>query len=250
MGAWDEAEGWMSGLLSEIYGVMKPLVNPLVEKWDSVVGEPEAVNDVAAQWRGMSESLTNLATFQRQAAAATDGGWQGEAHDAYLAKVEEVAEAIKSMAGQVKEVAGFLDSAAEEVRNVEQLVKDLVFELIEWAAISLAVGAAGAIFTFGASAAAGAAAAAAKAGVTGAKIASLLSKVATALKKIAALIKAYQAWVKALGFKKAFAFKAAVQTPLVKAVTGLDAKWRDPATDLGEIHFGVNIPAPLDGGRV
>ncbi|WP_114424424.1 WXG100 family type VII secretion target [Nocardioides houyundeii] len=250
MGAWDEAEGWMSGLLSEIYGVMKPLVNPLVEKWDSVVGQPEAVNDVAAQWRGMSESLSNLASYQRQAVAALDGGWQGEAQEAYLAKVQEVAEAISSMAGQVKGVAGFLDSAATEVRNVEQLVKELIFELIEWAAISLAVGAAGAIFTFGASAAAGAAAAAAKAGVTGAKIATLLTKVATALKNIAAMIKSYQAWVKALGFKKAFAFKATVQTPLVKAVTGLDAKWRDPLFDLGEIHFDKNMPAPIDGGRV
>lgn len=250
MGAWDEAEGWMSGLLGEIYSVLKPLVNPLVEKWDSVVGQPESVNQVAAEWRGMSESLTNLAAFQKESAAATASGWEGLAHDAYVEKVQEVAAAISEMADQVKGVAGFLDQAAEEVRNVEQLVKELIFELIEWAAVSLAVGAAGAIFTLGASVAAGAAAAAARAGVTGAKIANLLRKVEAALRKIRAMIKAYQTWLKSLAFKKRLAFKAAVQTPLVKAVTGLDANWKDPAIDLGEIGSGVDIPGYVDGGRV
>ncbi|GHJ59532.1 hypothetical protein NOK12_20500 [Nocardioides sp. OK12] len=250
MGAWDEVEGWMGGLMGEIYSIMKPLVNPLVEQWESITGDPDSVHQVAAEWRGMAASLDSLARFETDGLAATQGGWTGLAHDSYSAAITDLASTIRDIASQVGEVGGFLDQAATEVRETQQLIRDLVFELVEWAAISLAVSAAGAIFTLGASVAAGAASAAARAAITAGKIATLLRKVEAALRRIQAMIAAYRTWLKGLSFAQRFAFKAAVEKPLVRAVTGLDGNYKDPAIDLGEVYTGYDLPAPLDGGRV
>ena len=237
-------EEWMSGFLDAIYSVMKPLLNPLVDKWDSVTGDSQAVYDTSAKWRGMAEGMRNIAEFEIDGGDATTDGWQGLSGTAYRSAVTEMAGYLEDIAEQMDGVSGFLDQAAEEVYNAEQLCRQLIYELVEWAAITLAVSAAGAIVTFGASAAAGAAAAAAKAGVTGVKIANLLRKVATALKKVADAIKAYKAFLKGLGFKKKFLFKASVEKPIIRAITQLDGDYKGPAFGLGNIKYNYGNPAP------
>ncbi|KRF37676.1 WXG100 family type VII secretion target [Nocardioides sp. Soil805] len=239
-----KTEEWMSGFLDAIYSIMKPLLNPLVDKWDSVTGDAQAVYDTSGKWKGMAESMRAISQYEVDAADLTSDGWRGLSGESYRAAVAELADYMDQIAGQMDGVSGFLDQAAEEVHNAEQLCQQLVYELVEWAAISLAVSAAGAVFTFGASAAAGAAAAAAKAGVTGAKIANLLRKVAAALKKVAAAIKAYKAWLKTLSFKQKFLFKAAVEKPIVRAITQLDGDYKGPLYGLGNIKYNYGNDAP------
>lgn len=237
-----EAEQWLSGLADAIYGVMKPLVSPLVDRWNSITGDADLVHDTAGKWQAMADGMRNVATYERTAADATLEGWIGLSGDAYRSYVHHIADQMDEIAGQMKGVRGFLDSAAKEVQEVEDLCRDLIYELIEWAALSLVIGAVGAIVTFGASAAAGAAVAAGKAGTTGAKIANLLRKVAVALKRIAELIKAYQRWVKKLPFKWKMLYKAGVQKPLLKAATDLDGDFKTPLIGLAEVKYDITVP--------
>jgi uncharacterized protein YukE len=241
---WAEAEGWMSGLLGGVYSVMKPLVDPLVEKWDSITGDDASVHATADRWHGMAEDLRAVAIGARESASATDAAWAGLAHDAFGAAAAELADQIEAIAGQVEGVSGFLREAAEEVKHAEDLIRELIWELVEWAAVTLAVSAATAIVTLGASAVAGAATAAAKAGVTGAKIANLLSKVAAVLARIRDALRAYKGFLKGLDFKKRFVFRAAVEKPIVRHLTGLDGNWKVPAYELGSVHYNYGEDPP------
>ena len=241
---WAEAEGWMSGLIGGVYSLMKPLVDPLVEKWDSVTGDDAAVHATADRWYAMAADLRDVATGERGSASATDAAWAGLAHDTFRAAAGELADQIDDIAAQVESVGGFLREAAEEVRNAEELIRELIWELVEWAAITLAVSAATAIVTLGASAVAGAATAAAKAGVTAGRIANLLSKVAAVLGRIRDALRAYKAFLKGLDFKKRFVFRAAVEKPIVRHLTGLDGNWKVPAYELANVryHYGEDPP--------
>ncbi|WP_203337767.1 WXG100 family type VII secretion target [Nocardioides limicola] len=237
-----QTESWMSGLLGDIYALMKPLVNPLVEKWESVIGDADSVHATADQWREMARQMRHVGDLQRDCSAQTSTGWEGHAQDAFSVAVNDLAGQIDEIAEQMTNVGGFLDEASGEVRQAEQLIKDLIWELIQWAIISLAVSAALAIVTLGASAVAGAATAASKAGVTGVKIANLLTKVAAALNRIKASLKAYQAFVKGLGFKKKFLWKALIEKPIVRQVTGLEGNFKRPAWELTKLRLGYEPP--------
>ena len=234
-----KTEEWMSGFVDAIYSLMKPLLRPLVDKWDSVTGDAQAVYDTAGKWQGMAADMRGIATYQRDCAALTTDGWIGLSGEAYRAAVDEIATAMDDIAVQMDGVDGFLQDAARQVHEAEQLCQELVYELVEWAALSLAVSAATAIVTLGASAAAGAAAAAAKAGVTGVKIANLLRKLAAALKKVAAALKTYKAWVKQQKFVVKQIVKRGVERPLVKAITGLDGDYKGPALDLLDVKYDL-----------
>lgn len=238
-----KTEEWMSGFADMIYSLMKPLLRPLTDKWDSVTGDAQAVYDTAGKWSGMAENMRGIALFQRDAATATTDGWTGLSGDAYRAAVDELATSMEDIGKQMDGVKGFLDDAATQVQEAEQLCQDLVYELVEWAALTLAVSAATAIVTLGASAAAGAAAAAAKAGVTGVKIANALRKLATALRKIAAAIKAYKAWLKGQKFLVKQIVKRGVERPLLKAATGLDGDFKTPVLSLLDVKYDLpNVP--------
>jgi uncharacterized protein YukE len=241
---WAEAEGWMSGLVGGVYSLMRPLVDPLVEKWDSITGDDASVHATADRWRTMSQSLREVSTGARASAASTDATWAGLAHDAFTAAAADLATQIDDIAAQFDGVSGFLREAAEEVRNAEELVRELIWELVEWAAITLAVSAATAIVTLGASAVAGAATAAAKAGVTGAKIAQLLSRVATVLARVRDALRAYKAFLKGLDFKKRFVFRAVVEKPIVRHLSGLDGNWKVPAYELANVHYNYGEEPP------
>lgn len=241
-----KAEQMLSGFVDMVYDILKPLMNPLVDKWDQVTGDAQAVYDTAGKWRGMAETMRSVSTFEGQSAAATVDGWRGLSGNAYRESVQELADFMDEIAGQMDGVSGLLESASQQVQEAENLCQDLIYELVEWAAVSLAISAAGAVITLGASAAAGAAAAAAKAGVTGAKIANLLRKVAAALKKVKAAIEAYKAWLKGEKLVFKILWKTGVQAPIVKAITGLDANFKDPALALADTRM-PGIPGQHTG---
>jgi uncharacterized protein YukE len=231
-----DAEAQLGALGDEIGAVLRPLLTPLLEKWEWVTGDDEQVHETARRWRAMSEALIQVAEDQRAASDRVVGGWEGCAHRAFDDAVEQVVRDLKEVSVRTSEVADLLDQAAVAVRAAEQVVGDLVRELIEWAAVSLAVSAAGAVVTLGASAAAGAAAAAAKAGIVGARIATQLGKLAVELRRIQLLLGVYQSWVTSLSFGQR-RLVSLVEGTVVKQVSGADADWQSPAIDLAHIRL-------------
>lgn len=195
-----DIEAQLGALGEEIAGVMRPLLAPLLEKWEWVTGDDEQVHETAQLWRAMSDALTQVADDQRATSDRVGGEWEGWAQQAFDDAVDEVVRDLTEVAGRTSDVADLLDQAAVAVRETERIVADLIRGLIEWAAIALVISAAGAIVTLGASAAAGAAAAAARAGVVGARIAAQLGRLGLELRRIQLVLGVYQSWVKSLTF--------------------------------------------------
>jgi uncharacterized protein YukE len=229
-----DLEAQLGALGGEIAAVMRPLLAPLLEKWEWVTGDDEQVHETARRWRAMSEAVSLVAGGEQAAAARVVGEWEGAAHTSFDEAVEEVVRDLKEIAVRTSDVADLLDQAAVAVRRAEQIVRELIRELIEWAALSLAISAAGAIIPLGASAAAGAAAAAAKAGIVGARIAAQLSQLALELRRIQLLLGVYQSWITSLGFVQK-RLVSMVQGIVVKGVTPLDGNWKPPVRDLAGI---------------
>lgn len=229
-----DLEAQLGALGGEIACVLRPLLAPLLEKWEWVTGDDEQVHETARRWRAMSEAVSQVAFDEQASVARVVGEWEGLAQRSFDDAVDQVVRDLKEVAVRTSDVADLLDEAAVAVRRAEQIVRDLIRELIEWAAISLAVSAAGAIITLGASAAAGAAAAAAKAGIVGAKIAAQLSQLALELRRIQLLLGVYESWVKSLGFLQK-RLVSTVQAIVVKSVAPIDGNWKPPALTLAQI---------------
>ena len=229
-----DLEAQLGALGGEVAAVMRPLLAPLLEKWEWVTGDDEQVHETARRWRVMSEALTQVAFDEHESLARVAPDWEGLAQRSFDDAVEEVVRDLKEVADRTGDVADLLDEAAAAVRRTEQIVRDLIRELIEWAALSLAVSAAGAIITLGASAAAGAAAAAAKAGIVGARIAAQLGQPALELRRIQLVLGVYQSWVKSLDFAKK-RLVAVVQGIVVKGVAPIDGNWKPPAISLAQV---------------
>ncbi|WP_310528285.1 hypothetical protein, partial [Nocardioides sp.] len=226
-----DLEAQLGALGGEIAGILSQLLAPLLAKWEWLTGDDDQVHQTARRWRAMSEAVSHVAHDERAASARVVDEWEGAAKRAFDDAVGELVRDLEEIAVRTAEVADLLDEAALAVRHAEQLVRDLIRELIEWAALSLAVSAAGAIITLGASAAAGAAAAAAKAGIVGARIAARLSQLALELRRIQLALGVYQSWISSLSFAQK-RLVSTVQGIVVKGVTPLDAAWKRPALDL------------------
>lgn len=219
LSVWDKINGWMSPLAGAVDAILRPLVQPLADQFDTITGNAESVRGTAEKWREMARKVRAVGDFQASLASGTTPGWQGESQEAFQGLISQLVGEIEAMGQQFDDVGEFLDDAAMEVEIAEQAVEDIIRELIEWALLSLAVGVALAVVSFGVSAAAGAAAAAAKAAVAGSKIAMILAKVAQAL---AALSKALKA-LKAMKGLQGMVARGLLVKPLVQPLTGLSA---------------------------
>jgi hypothetical protein len=197
-----ESVALLGSLPAEVQAVIRPLVQPLLEQWDSLVGDHEAVHEAAERWRAMGRHVDDLGRRQHRAIGDTEQGWVGLAQRGWAASAAEVGTGLEDLAGRSLDVGACLDEAAAAVRETERLVRDLVRELVEWAALTLAVSAVTGLVTLGASTLAGAATAAARAAVTGSRIASLLTRLAAVLRHIQQRVDAYRAWVEGLLFAR------------------------------------------------
>ena len=63
--------------------MLRPLVAPLLEKWEWVTGDDEQVHETARRWRAMSEAVSQVADDEQAAAARVVGEWEGLAQQAF-----------------------------------------------------------------------------------------------------------------------------------------------------------------------
>jgi uncharacterized protein YukE len=218
---WDKINSWMAPLSGMVDNLMRPLVQPLADQFDSITGDSESVKATAEKWRAMADKVKALGEFQTSIATTVAGSWDGQSSEAFQQTVAKLVDEIEAMESHFDDVAEFLDDAAMEVKVAEDAVEAIIRELIEWALLTLAVSAALSIVTLGASAVAGAGAAAARAAVAGSKIATILTKVAQALEALAKALKALKAMKGLQGFAARALVKTVVLKPVVSAGTGL-----------------------------
>lgn len=223
---WDKINGWMAPLDGMVDALLRPLVQPLADMFDSVTGDSAEVRSTAQRWRDLGTTIDRLAQHHRDVIAPIAGGWEGDAHDAFQASMRELLVAVDQLADGTRETAEFLEDAAMEVELAEEMVATIIRELIEWALLTLAVSAALSLVTLGASAVAGGAAAAAQAAVAGSRIASVLARIASLLQRLATMLRSVQAMsmFSREGFLiKTLLVKGVILKPVVSTVTGLSA---------------------------
>ncbi len=248
-----ESVALLAGLPVEVREILRPVVQPLLEHWDSLVGDHEAVREAADRWRSMGHHLDDLGHRQHRTVEDTAGGWVGLAAVSWAGAGAEVGRELEQLADRSLDVGDCLDEAASAVHETERLVRDLVRELLEWAALTLAVSAVTGLVTLGASTLAGAASAAARAAVTGSRIVALVQRLATVLRRIQDRVDAYRAWVQGLSALRRTVLEraeqqvvsAVVKKPLRGATseaTGMDGQVRRPLESL--------VGAPLREPRV
>ncbi|UUZ61168.1 WXG100 family type VII secretion target [Nocardioides sp. B-3] len=151
-----ESLALLGSLPGPVQEIIRPLVEPLLARWDALVGDDDAVHESAARWRGLADHLHELGRQQVRTVEDSDAAWLGLAQRSFADAAADVAVELEELARRATDVGACLDEAAVAVRTTEQLVRDPVRELLEWAALSLTVSAATALVTLGASAIAGA----------------------------------------------------------------------------------------------
>ncbi|WP_107766093.1 WXG100 family type VII secretion target [Nocardioides terrigena] len=238
-----ESVALLAALPGEVRDIVRPLVQPLLDQWDSLVGDHEAVREAADRWRSMGRHLDDLGHRQHRTVEDTGVGWVGLAAGSWTVAGVEVGRGLEELADRSLDVGDCLDEAASAVHETERLVRDLVRELLEWAALTLAVSAVTGLVTLGASTLAGAASAAAKAAVTGSRIAALVQRLAGVLRRIQDRVDAYRDWVQGLSIVRRTVVERAeqqvvsvvVKKPLrgtISEATGMDGQVRRPLESL------------------
>lgn len=218
---WEKINGWMGPLSGAVDDLMRPLVQPLADQFDSITGDSAEVRSTAERWRSLQTRTRALADFERDVVARAVDGWEGDASRAFQSRLTELAQQIDDVGEEMGRTAEFLDDAAMEVELAETLVEDIIRELIEWAIITLAVSAATSVITLGLSSVAGAGVAAAKAAHASSRIARIVLQVAKALEKLSDLLKKLKVGPRAQKMALKFLIGSAVVKPVIKAGTGL-----------------------------
>ena len=72
-----ESIALLGSLPAEVQAVVRPLVQPLLEQWDSLVGDHEAVHEAAQRWRAMGRHVDDLGRRQHRTVEDTEPGWVG-----------------------------------------------------------------------------------------------------------------------------------------------------------------------------
>jgi uncharacterized protein YukE len=218
---WEKINGWMGPLSGAVDGLMRPLVQPLADRFDAITGDSAEVRSTAERWRSLRTQTCALAAFERDVVSRAVDGWEGEASRAFRSRLTELAEQIDEIGEEMGRTAEFLDDAAMEVELAETLVEDIIRELIEWAIITLAVSAATSVITLGLSNVAGAGVAAAKAAHASSRIAKIVLKVARALEKLSDLLRKLKVGPRVQKMALKFLIGSVVVKPVIKAGTGL-----------------------------
>lgn len=238
-----ESVALLGALPAEVQAVIRPLVQPLLDQWDSLVGDHDAVREAADRWRALGRHVDDLAHRQQRIVDDTATGWAGLAQRSFAETGAEVGAGLEELARRSLDIGDCLDLAAAAVHETEQLVRELVRELLEWAALTLAVSAVTGLVTLGASTLAGAAAAAARAAVTGSRITALIRRLAAVLRRIQDRVDAYRDWVQGLSTVRRRVVErvekqvvsVVVKRPVRDAVadaTGMDGHYREPLAGL------------------
>lgn len=255
----NDLEAWYGGLPGPVQSVLDfaryHWVNDALH-W--IGGDPEKVAEMGPQYIEQGNQIKTLAT-QIDTIKNSMTLWTGNAHDSFGTSMDTMSGNFTQLSEAVVATDEVLKACAEACVAQANMIIDLFKSLIEFLLTSLAVSAALAVFTFGASIAAWVAANIAKGLATLArmvasceklaaflmKLAQLFAKLAKMLIKIAELLlKLWSKWdkvskAKLWGKKSQFLTKLAIQIPVLKAADAVIPGSVHPPSGVGELKDGA-----------
>ncbi|WP_433381050.1 WXG100 family type VII secretion target [Actinoplanes sp. CA-142083] len=206
--------------------LLTPIVWPLLQVFEQAVGDPDQLDHHAGTWNTTAQSLRDLASAQRADLDSLSGQWQGAAFDAYAARIQALVQGLEGAADEMARTADSLGDSAMDLRNVEEMIKTIIRELVEWLVITWLAAQALALVTAGASEAAAAVASAAETGIAVSRATRLLAQLHRALEAYKAFMEALKALgtmgkIAAWTLNKMYGPKHWIKVG-IKATTGLD----------------------------
>jgi WXG100 family type VII secretion target len=202
--------------------LLYPFVWPLLELLELVTGDPDQLDRHGDSWRQAAEALRTVATAERQDVDRLAGSWQGEAADAYQARIGDLIQGLRQAGDEMARTADALADAAMDLRAVEEVLRTIIRELVEWLIITWLAAQALAFVTAGASEGAAVAASEAESAIAVIRASRPVQLLGEALAR-------YRGWLEVLKAEGTLGRAAAwalserrlARIP-VKAVTGLD----------------------------
>ncbi|GAA4899198.1 hypothetical protein GCM10025789_16680 [Tessaracoccus lubricantis] len=169
-----------------------------------ITGDPDKVAAQAPTYDAIARRVEQLAA-EVESTRAGIAMWEGRARDAFDAKMQQLSQNLESLAPAISQTQEILKAAAETSVSCANLILDIIRGVIEFLVSSLAVAAALAVFTLGASAVAWVAANLAKGAQALAQVlrgveraAKVLQALARTLKQIEAIMKKVAQVLKAI----------------------------------------------------
>ena len=132
----------------------------LLESFTPPPGFPDAVRDGARCWREVADRLDRQADDVEQRSLSLSASWAGPAKEAYERQVTPFLDAVRQGAGNLRDGAVRLDEVGAKIEEAQNRYRQAMIA----AGITIGVGIALTVFTFGGSDAAAAAAVSAEVG--------------------------------------------------------------------------------------
>lgn len=120
----------INGLLSNGLGWAIEYFDPLREMLDELTGKPDVVRSHATTWDNMAKELYLMSADLKACVEADIPGWQGEAADAYRAKMAKNVEAVGALGAISAAMAVATEGAGNLVEMTREIVRDLIADLV------------------------------------------------------------------------------------------------------------------------
>ncbi|CAM3420296.1 WXG100 family type VII secretion target [Kibdelosporangium persicum] len=176
----DNGLGWLISI------VISPLVEFVLEP---AVGDPEQIRSTAKGWENVAGWLQDVADSEDKRSQATAAIWQGEAGERFRAQMTEFGDGARAMAGDVRDIKGVLETAADIFDTFVMVCVDIIQELVLGLIIEWLAALAASWVTFGSSVAAATGLTTAQVAITGTRLG---TKVADLFHKLKPLITALE----------------------------------------------------------
>jgi WXG100 family type VII secretion target len=190
----------LESAFGQLPGWLQSPLRPIFDKFDEglhwVAGNPDDLMRAGQVYVQLGQQIQQLTEQQRQDRAKLAGAWEGEAYEAFTAKMQEIEQGLTTLSQATTKTQEVLQAAAQACVEGANMIIEIVVALIMWLVSTIIVNAALSVLTFGLSLAAEVAEAVAGALTSLARVFSVIEKVAQVLEKIAQVLKKIAAIIK------------------------------------------------------
>ncbi|KAA2251203.1 hypothetical protein F0L68_37915 [Solihabitans fulvus] len=178
----------LNWLIGQGLGFLINICTPIKQAIDLVSGNPDALTDAAKKFGTVGKDIEKLNTDMANALKTELADWHGPSADAAQERLGKFAEGVAGVAGRAGDIAQLLQVCSMLMQVIEDFIKGLLTDLVEWLIVTWVAALAAAPVTLGGSTAAASGVTAVKAATTTAKVTQKVSKFTTLLNKIRAVL--------------------------------------------------------------
>ncbi|SDN14473.1 WXG100 family type VII secretion target [Allokutzneria albata] len=165
--------GW---LINQGVSFLVNVITPIKAAIDLVSGNPDALSASAKNFNELSKELLALNKEFSAALSEELKGWEGIAAETARARLRQFENGVRGVAGQSGDIAMALQTSSMVMKVVEDFLKGLLTDVVEWLVITWVAALATAPATLGASTAAASALTTAKVGQKTAQTSAVVTK--------------------------------------------------------------------------